>query len=237
MPAVAGPMRLAPELHPAIRLLALVALGACLFRYRVPALILVFVLLAAAIARGGADGLAGLGRALRRIRWLLLSIVVIYLWIAPEHSGRGGWAMPSLSDLELALRRAGVLVVLVAAVEWLRQTTPAAQTAAAIAQILGPLSRAGLDVDRFAARVALTLEAVPATAEVVGRAAGGVTIKKRQLGGWAEAAAALIREIETEAPAGHEAAALPVLGRPRLADWFVLAATVAVLYGLSLLPV
>ncbi len=70
----------------------------------------------------------------------------------------------------------------------------------------------------------------------VGRAAGGVTIKKRQLGGWAEAAAALIREIETGAPSGNEVAALPVLGRPRLADWLVLGATVAVLYGLSLLP-
>ena len=65
---------------------------------------------------------------------------------------------------------------------------------------------------------------------------GAGSCKKRQLGGWAEAAAALIREIETGAPAGHEVAALPVLGRPRLADWFVLAATVAVLYGLSLLP-
>jgi hypothetical protein len=229
-------MSLGPAPHPAVRLLALIALGVFLFRYQVVALAVVFLLLAALIARGGSEALAGLGRALRRIRWLLVSIVVIYLWVAPEPSGTGSWAIPGWADIDLALRRAGVLVVLVAAVELLRQTTPAPRTAAAIAQILRPLTLVGLNVRRFAARVALTLEAVPATAEIVGRAAGETTIKKGQLRGWAETAAALILEIEQEAPSGPGDASLPELGPPALSDWCLLAGVVALLYALTLLP-
>ena len=229
-------MSLVPAPHPAVRLLALLALGAFLFRYQVVALAVIFLLLVALIARGGGEALTGLRRALRRIRWLLLSIVIIYLWIAPEPSATGGWAIPGWADVDLALRRAGVLVVLVAAVELLRQTTPAPRTAAAIAQILRPLTLVGLDVRRFAARVALTLEAVPATAEIVGRAAGGATIKKGQLRGWAETAAALILEIEQEAPSAPGDASLPALGPPALSDWILLAGVVAMLYALTLVP-
>lgn len=232
----AGPVEPGPGLHPAMRLLALVVLGACLFRYQLPALAAVLAVLVAAIARGGRPALAGLGRALRRIRWLLLSIVVIYLWVAPEHSAAGGRALPSWTELDLALRRAGVLVVLVAAVELLRQSTPPARTAAAIAQVLTPLAWAGVDVQRFATRLALTLDAVPATADVVARAAGTVTIKQGHLRGWAEAAAALIRDIEETGAAGHAQAALPAIGRPRLRDWLLLMAVAVALTGLTQLP-
>lgn len=219
-----------PDPHPVVRLLALIALGACLFRLPLPSLAVVLVLLVGAVGLiGGRDGLAALVKSIRRIRWLLLSILIIYLVVAPEPAADG--ALPGLTDLALALRRAGVLVVLVTAVELLRQTTPAPRTAAALVQVLGPLAWAGVDTARFARRVALTLEAVPATAETVGRSAGGVTIKKRQLRGWAEAAAALIRDIETET-ASPDAAALPVLGRPRPIDWLMLAGVVGVLYAL-----
>jgi energy-coupling factor transporter transmembrane protein EcfT len=226
-------MNRALDPHPAVRLLALVTLGACLFQYGLGALTLVFGLLVGATALGGKPALEGLRRALKRIRWLLLSIVVIYLLVAPEPSVGDSMALPSLADLELALRRAGVLVVLVAAVELLRQTTPVPRTAAALAQILLPLSWLGVDTQRFSRRVALTLEAVPATAEVVGRAVGGVTIKKRQLAGWAEAAAGLISDIESEAPRGAGVASLPELGVPRASDWLLLAVVVAALYALT----
>jgi hypothetical protein len=220
-----------PDPHPAVRLLALIALGVCLFRLSLPALAAVLALLVGAVGlSGGRDGLAALSRALRRIRWLLLSILIIYLLVAPEPAADG--ALPSLTDLALALRRVGVLVVLVTAVELLRQTTPASRTAAALVQILGPLAWAGVDTERFARRVALTLEAVPATAETVGRAAGRVTIKKGQLRGWAEAAAALIRDIETGTGGPAEAAGLPVLGPPRPVDWLLLGGVFFVLYGL-----
>ena len=225
-----------PDPHPAVRLLALIVLGVCLFRFSLPALAAAFGLRPAATPlSGGRDALRALRTALRRIRWLLLSSVIIYLWDAPEPTG-GGWARPSAADIALALRRAGVLIVLVAAVELLRQTTPVPRTAAAIVQVLSPLAWAGVDTARFASRVALTLEAVPATAETVTRAAGGVTIKQRQLRGWAEAAAALIRDIEERAPREADPAALPALGAPAVVDWLLLAAVAAILVALSQWP-
>ena len=84
--------------------------------------------------------------------------------------------------------------------------------------------------------MALTLEAVPATAETVSRAAGGVTIKKRQLKGWAEAAAALIRDIEESAPRETDTAVLPTLGPPAIVDWLLLVAVSAALIALTQWP-
>lgn len=221
--------------HPAIRVLAIAVLGASLFQFSLPALIAVLVALILLTAARGKAALDSLRRAVRRIRWLLLSIVVIYLWVAPEPApGAGAW-LPAAADFALALRRAGVLVVLVAAVELLRQTTHATETAAAIAMLISPLERLGVDTHRFARRMALTLEAVPATSELVSRAAGGATIKRRHLAGWADAAAGLIREIETETASVGDSAHLPALGAIGLEDWLTLALVVLAAAGLSVI--
>jgi energy-coupling factor transport system permease protein len=168
--------------HPVIRILALVFLGAGLFQLGLKALSLVFALLLLMSAIRGREALLGLRKALKRIRWLLLSIVIIYLWVAPQTGTDSGF-LPANADIVLALKRAGILAVLVAAVELLRQTTPAEYTASAIAMLISPLRMLGVDTTRFAKRMALTLEAVPATSELVVRAAGETTIKKGSLAG------------------------------------------------------
>jgi energy-coupling factor transporter transmembrane protein EcfT len=219
-------------LHPAFRILLLAALAAMLFRYSLAALALAQAVLLATVAAGGRTQLASLWRSLRRIRWLLLSIAVIYLWIAPEPSVDGRpWYLPSIGDLDLALRRAGVLVVLVTAVELLKHRTPPRWTAAGLVQLLAPLSMAGLDTRRFARRVALTLDAVPETAARVARAAPERPVG-RGLSGWGEAAARLIREIETRAAVPDEAS-LPVAGRPAARDWLWLVAGIGAVWMLG----
>ena len=70
-------------LHPALRLVLLIALGASLFAYSLTAQAAVLLLLLLFTARGGRAALAGTYKALRRIRWLLISIAVIYLLVAP----------------------------------------------------------------------------------------------------------------------------------------------------------
>jgi hypothetical protein len=70
--------------HPAFRILLLLVLAGMLFRYSLPAMALLLAALLAGAAMAGGDTLRGILRSLRRIRWLLLSIVVIYLWVAPE---------------------------------------------------------------------------------------------------------------------------------------------------------
>ena len=225
-----GPDAPRAGLHPAFRIVLLVALAAMLFRYSLPAMTIVLAGLLAGAARAGVLG--RVGRSIRRIRWLLISIAVIYLWIAPEPAGGG--VFPAWPDVELALRRAGVLVVLVTAVELLTLHTPAPLMAAGLVRILGPLRLLGVNVERFAGRLALTLEAVPATAEKVAEAAGGRRIR-RGVAGWGEAAADLVQRIETDAGAGPGAAALPDPGRADARDWLTLAAGVAAVVALGAL--
>lgn len=209
--------------HPAFRLLLLLVLAAMLFRYSLLAMALVLAALLVAAAALGAGGLRGILRSLRRIRWLLLSIVIIYLWVAPEPGLQGRpWYFPTATDLDTALRRSGVLVVLVTAVELLRRVTPAPQMAAGLVMLLAPLAWLGIDTRVFARRLALTLEAVPQSAERVAQAAAGQGIR-RGITGWGDAAAALVRDIETGAPALPREAALPDPGRPSARDWCWLA--------------
>ena len=217
-------------LHPAFRILLLIALAAMLFRYSLAAMALVLAALLAAAAASG--GLSRVWRSVRRIRWLLLSIAVIYLWIAPEPAAGG--VLPAWADVDLALRRAGVLVVLVAAVELLTLHTPAPLMAAGLVRLLRPLALVGVDVPRFSRRLALTLESVPATAEMVAAAAGARRIR-RGLAGWGEAAADLVESIEARAAAVPGGAGLPDPGRAGARDWLALCAGTAAVLALGAL--
>jgi hypothetical protein len=230
-PATGGqaPDEVPRGLHPAFRILLLFVLAAMLFRYSLVALgvVLAGILLAARALDDGA--LPGILRALRRIRWLLLSIVIIYLWIAPEAGAASRpWYAPSMLELDTALRRSGVLVVLVAAVELLRRATGASWMAAGLVFLLQPLRRLGFDIEVFARRLALTLEAVPATAERVAHAASRQR-DRRGLAGIGDAAADLLHEIERDAAAVPQSASLPTLARPAVRDWVVLAVGVGVM--------
>lgn len=210
-------------LHPAFRILLLLVLAGMLFRYSLAGMASILALLLLGAAASGRDTLQGIFKALRRIRWLLLSIAVIYLWVAPEPAVAGRpWYLPSWSELDTALRRSGVLVVLVTAVELLRRRTEVLQMAAGLLLLLSPLARLGVDTGVFARRLALTLEAVPLTAERVAHAAAGHSIG-RGIAGWGDAAAVLVRDIETGAAGAPQDAALPALGRPASRDWLLLA--------------
>jgi hypothetical protein len=211
-------------LHPAFRILLLLVLASMLFRYSLPAMSLALAGLLGLAAASGQGTLGGILVALRRIRWLLLSIVVIYLWVAPEAGPAGrSWYVPSLSEFDLALRRAGVLVVLVSAVELLRRNTDAARMAAGLVALLRPLAWLGIDTGTFARRLALTLDAVPLLSGRVARAAAGRRIR-RGVVGWGDAAAMLVRDIESGAATPMRGAALPSLPRPSPRDWLVFAA-------------
>ena len=226
-PGGSAPDEVLSGLHPAFRILLLLVLAGMLFRYSLAAIALVLAFLLLAAAGAGAGTLRAILKSLRRIRWLLLSIVVIYLWVAPEPAaaGRPGY-LPSWTEVEIALQRSGVLVVLVVAVELLRHQSSAQQVAAGLVMLLRPLAFIGVPVEVFARRLALTLEAVPVTAERVAQAAGGRE-KQRGFAGWGEAAAALLQDIESDAIAAPRRAALPSLTPPGLRDWSLLIAGVA----------
>jgi energy-coupling factor transporter transmembrane protein EcfT len=222
-PAGTAPDVARSGLHPAFRIVLLLVLAGMLFRYSLAAMALVLGLLLLAAAAAGAGTLTGILKALRRIRWLLLSIVIIYLWIAPEPGIAGRpWYLPSWGELDTALRRSGVLVVLVAAVELLRRYTEVPRMAAGLVMLLAPLARLGVDTAVFARRLALTLEAVPLTAERVAEAAARQRIR-RGLTAWGDVAATLVRDIEAGASMPTREAVLPTLPWPTVRDWGLLA--------------
>ena len=208
-------------MHPVFRLLGLMALAVFLFRYRLPGLVVAEVIILGLAWAGDRAAPGRIYQSVRRLRWLLLSIAVIYLWSAPESvPGQPAW-LPRWPDIAVALERAGVLVVLVSAVQLLRQSTPPEELAAALVVVLRPLGWLGVDVETLSRRIALTLETVPQTAELVTEAARGEAPGKR-LSGWAEAAARLVRRIENEAAAVQTPPRLPALGWPGLRDWMIL---------------
>ena len=217
---------------PVFRLVALAALGAALFRYSLIGQLGVAALLLGFAAARGHGSIAQLWRAVRRIRWLLLSLIVVYVVFAPEPTPTGR-LLPAWAETEQALRRAGILVLLVMAVDLMRQTTPPACIAAALAALLSPLSWFGVATERFSRRVALTLDAVPRTADAVSAAAARAGIRGHDLRGWAVAAAELIREIERGDTHTSETATLPRNPTPTLTDWALLAVVLALILGLT----
>lgn len=99
---------------------------------------------------------------LRRIRWLLLSIAIVYLWYtpgAPLWDAAPAW-MPSWEGLLAGAQRALCLVALVLAVSLLLQTTPVDQLIGTLLWLFRPLAWLGLEYERLAVRIVLTMEAV-----------------------------------------------------------------------------
>ncbi len=102
-------------------------------------------------------------RMMRRVRWLLLAILILYGWFTPGAALIPAWApySPSLEGLQQGLLRAAVLLAIVAAVYLLITTTPRGDLVAGLLWCGRPLRRLGVDDQRFAVRLVLALEAVP----------------------------------------------------------------------------
>ena len=100
---------------------------------------------------------------LRRLRWLLFSILVIYGWFSPGellHWPLPEYLLPSRQGLELGLLRVLTLVLILLAAGILLTTTSREQLIAALFWLLTPLRKLHVPVERVAVRLALTLHYV-----------------------------------------------------------------------------
>jgi hypothetical protein len=98
---------------------------------------------------------------LKRLRWLLLAIFVVYGWWTPGSAALpalGSWS-PSVSGLYAGLLRGMALATIVAAVHLLLQQTPRAQLLPAVMQLLRPVCSRHCR-ERLAVRSVLSIEAV-----------------------------------------------------------------------------
>lgn len=150
-------------MHPAIRILGVAGLILCVSPGHWP------VIGAATLAVAVAFYLSHLrvpGRVLPmawRLRWLFLSIVVLFGWFTPGAEilpVLGRWS-PTHDGLIFGARRVLVLVVIVAAVAWLLETTSRDALVRGLLWIAAPFACLGFPHERFAARLALVIEAAP----------------------------------------------------------------------------
>lgn len=96
---------------------------------------------------------------LRRTRWLLLSLVVIFGW---SIAGEPLWELPMLPSptvegLQDGLLQAARLSLVLSLVALLLASTPVEELMAGCRVLLGPLRMLGVDVDRAVVRLALVL--------------------------------------------------------------------------------
>ena len=151
-------------------------------------------------------------RGLLRLRWLLAALALVYLADTPGEPILPALPGFSREGLEGGLRRALVLVDIVAGVALLLQHAGARTLAGGLLTALRPLQSLGWDGSRTAIRLALTLEIAEA---LVGR------MRTTAGAGPLQACAGLIRDIESGAAAAAEIEPLAALPAPPAWQWLL----------------
>lgn len=159
------------HVHPLIHLCSLLVFILLLALGNGPALLTGLLILVLLYGREKGRRLPGLLTMVRRIRWLLFSILVLYGWWTPGTAlwdGFGAYG-PSLEGLRHGGVRVGVLLAIVAAVHWVMNATERDALLAAVVAFTAPLRYLGLNHERLAVRILLTLECVPQVQAVATR--------------------------------------------------------------------
>ncbi len=152
-------------LHPVIRILGFVVFTLSLASGGAGQLFAGAVLLAAMFVYADAGSWSAAWRMLRRMRWLFLSLAVVYFWFTPGtpvlHAAPAlaVW-LPSVEGLLHGALRIGALALMVLAASLLLRLTPRDDLFAALHWLAAPLRVVGVARERLAARIALSLAAV-----------------------------------------------------------------------------
>jgi energy-coupling factor transport system permease protein len=99
---------------------------------------------------------------LRRMRWLFLSMLIIYFWFTP---GQAVFAIladysPTWQGIQIAGYRIGSLIVIVVAVNIVIKSTPKELITGGLLWLLTPLRYVGLPHERLAVRIVLTFNMI-----------------------------------------------------------------------------
>jgi energy-coupling factor transport system permease protein len=127
-----------------------------------PDLLLAALLLLAGYLVVGMQHFRAVVVMLKRMRWLFLSIFIVYSWFTPGQPLIGGWITnaPTLEGVVTGALRALSLAAIVLAVGVLIRTLVREQLLAGILWLLRPLEVLGLPYERLSVRLALTLDYV-----------------------------------------------------------------------------
>jgi energy-coupling factor transporter transmembrane protein EcfT len=212
------------EFHPVIRIVSFVVLTAFLALGAAVNILIGSAVMALLYVRINGQAWKNAWRMLRRMRWLFLSIAVIYLWLtpgAPLVSGGKAFVqwLPTVDGLWQGGLRISSLALMVVAASLLLHVTARDQMLAALRWLLTPLGVLGMPHERFAVRAALTLEAVmQVQGQVRGALAGAATEKPvARIGALAAVMFGIVMQEAELAPC--TAIELPALRSPPLWQW------------------
>lgn len=143
--------------HPATKILLWLGLATAVQGLGAMPLTLLSVLVAALLLAGHS---AGALLMVRRARWLLLSLLLIYAFATPGDAlfPALGTFSPSLQGAQGGMMQAWRLVLLLLALGLLLRSCPQNSLLSGLYLLMRPLRTVGIDADRIAVRLWLTLQ-------------------------------------------------------------------------------
>lgn len=150
--------------HPIINIISFLILTVALSLGGVAQLLLALLLVSAGYLLASQRNLPQLWTMLLRLRWLWLSLLVVYLWFTPGQALWQEWPAwsPTWEGLMQGLWRVWVLLLIAAAAHLLMQLYGPEEMVGAIHRLSLPLTWVGVSRDRFALRMMLVLEKISA---------------------------------------------------------------------------
>ena len=143
-------------LHPAIRIIFLLFLCIASASANHAQLLFTFLLLSVGFGLGQIPLLIKTLKLFYRLKWLFISILLVYLFLTPNSSPNGHFAA-----FEAGVIRIASLLLLIAAVNLLVQSASPSEFLAGLLWLMAPLQKCGVPTHRIAVRMALTLEMIP----------------------------------------------------------------------------
>ena len=163
---------------------------------------------------------------LRRMRWFLFSILIIFCWFTPgvpivSWSALSGW-LPTVEGLSSGLLRVMALVLVIASVNLLLRSLSRDELLAAIYFIVQPLRLIGVRAEKVALRMTLVFDAMGEVQTMMSHHLPGKGHVPRRLDGIGQLASNVLSAvIERAGEVRQKEIVLPVLDRPPGMQWFV----------------
>jgi energy-coupling factor transporter transmembrane protein EcfT len=146
-------------MHVLIKFLLLLSIAVALTHLSTAYQIVLFVFL---VTGAVLSHLKSFTNMLRRVRWLLLILLIIYAFSTPGEyvSGFPVEFSPSYEGIRTGLMQVVKIIMMLAALSVLLTTTPREQLIGGIYQLLKPFGMLKVDAKRFAVRIWLTMHYV-----------------------------------------------------------------------------
>lgn len=217
-------------MHPVISLVSLVIFSLCIAMGTWAQGLLGAFLLFLLLLRSSAGAWSVIIPMMRRMRWLWMSLVVVYFWFTP---GRpifpiDSALVPTVEGINLGALRITALSLIVTATGLFLHITTREQLFAALHWLAAPLAYVGVARERLAARMALSLAAVAEVQTLVQDVALRDDSIRTPWARWGHTAAATFRAVLVKAETVPcIELALPPRYAPPFWQWAVPAAVAA----------